>query len=184
MYNRAGWCQIVTYLTHVSSCLSAWLVMGFTMERFVAVCYPLLRPTVCTARRARLVITVMTGTAIVLYGYLFTAAGIAIYANQDMCVLKKEYYYLGYVMNNVDCVVTLVLPVVIIVALNLRIVHCVWYIGLITPENLQPAELQQANTSQQIKVTKTLLIVSTVFVILNFPSHAMRAYVFIMVSIL
>jgi hypothetical protein len=40
------------------------------------------------------------------------------------------------------------------------------------------------NSSSEMRVTKTLLLVSSVFVILNFPSHSIRIATFIQVSLL
>lgn len=49
-------CKLTTFLSGVSSVLSAWFVVAFTIERFIAVLYPLKRQTMCTVRRAKIVI--------------------------------------------------------------------------------------------------------------------------------
>lgn len=49
-------CKLTTFLCGVSSVLSAWFVVAFTIERFIAVLYPLKRQTMCTVRRAKIVI--------------------------------------------------------------------------------------------------------------------------------
>lgn len=51
LYNSDGFCQIFTWLSNACSVLSVWFVVAFTMERFVAVMYPLKRPTLCTVSR-------------------------------------------------------------------------------------------------------------------------------------
>lgn len=48
LYNSDGFCQLFTWLSNACSVLSVWFVVAFTMERFVAVMYPLKRPTLCT----------------------------------------------------------------------------------------------------------------------------------------
>lgn len=56
LYKRDGFCQLFTWLSNACSVLSVWFVVAFTMERFVAVMYPLKRPTICTVRRARCIV--------------------------------------------------------------------------------------------------------------------------------
>lgn len=60
IYNRPVWCQLITYLTYVFSFLSVWFVVAFTVERFIAVLYPLKRQTMCTVRRAKMVLVCLT----------------------------------------------------------------------------------------------------------------------------
>lgn len=61
--------------TQVCSFLSVWFVVAFTVERFIAVRYPLKRPSVCTASRAKMVLTVLTlFTLIICTPYLFISA--------------------------------------------------------------------------------------------------------------
>lgn len=68
VYKRNGFCQIFTWLSNVCSVLSVWLVVAFTVERFVAVHYPLRRQSLCTVQRAR---------CIILYLILFHAISCA-----------------------------------------------------------------------------------------------------------
>lgn len=49
-------CKLTTFLGGASSVLSAWMVVAFTIERFIAVLYPLRRQTMCTVRRAKFII--------------------------------------------------------------------------------------------------------------------------------
>jgi 7 transmembrane receptor (rhodopsin family) len=52
-FNRQGWCQVVVYMSTASTFLSVWLTVAFTVERFIAVQYPLQRPHICTVARAK-----------------------------------------------------------------------------------------------------------------------------------
>lgn len=46
-----GLCAFIGYSTRVFGSLSTWFVSAFTIERFVAVCYPLRRKSFCTVNR-------------------------------------------------------------------------------------------------------------------------------------
>lgn len=56
IYNRNGCCQLFTFLSGFCSALSVWFVVAFTIERFIAVIYPLKRQTMCTVKRAKSVL--------------------------------------------------------------------------------------------------------------------------------
>lgn len=49
--NREYYCQFFTFISSLCSFLSAWFVVGFTLERFIAVTFPLKRETMCTVGR-------------------------------------------------------------------------------------------------------------------------------------
>lgn len=65
IYNRDGFCQLFTFLSSMCTAFSAWLVVAFTVERFIVVRYPLKRQTMCTVRRAKCVLIVLLLLSIV-----------------------------------------------------------------------------------------------------------------------
>lgn len=56
VYNRNHFCQFFTYLSNLACFCSSWFVVGFTVERFIAITYPLKHQHVCTTRRAKIVL--------------------------------------------------------------------------------------------------------------------------------
>lgn len=56
LHKTDGFCQLFTWLSNACSVLSVWLVVAFTIERFVAVMYPLKRQSMYTVRRARCIV--------------------------------------------------------------------------------------------------------------------------------
>lgn len=209
LYGRPGWCQGIVYVTYVTTFLSVWLVVAFTVERFVAVCYPLLRTAVCTVRRARLVVLCLVITALALYSYLLVVAAPMPHpsaAGRALCQVRPAYLGVAGAMNHLDTVVALLLPVLTIVTLNVQIARCVWRVERLRSSMTQHAPAPTCPDGQaagsgpeprprpgpgqgpgprrgQHKVTKMLLVISTVFISLNLPSYCMRAYVFFWVSL-
>ena len=119
LFNRNGWCQALVYGSSVSSCLSVWLTVAFTVERLIAVQYPLQRPYVCTVRRAKTIIGVLTLLTLTCHVYSLFTAGVTENANgHSMCELLPEYYRFMHVVNLMDTVVTLIIPLVLIVLMN------------------------------------------------------------------
>ncbi|XP_031338832.1 thyrotropin-releasing hormone receptor-like [Photinus pyralis] len=123
IYNQKGWCQSFVYLSTVCSTLSVWLVVAFTVERFIAVRYPLQRPQICTIARAKLVISVLCLIALISQIYIFWVAGIVEMADYPICEMLPEYQELMKVINFLDTIVTLIAPVTLIIAMNTMIIR-------------------------------------------------------------
>lgn len=60
IYNQNYFCQVFAFASRSAYFTSIWLVVAFTVERFIAVLHPLKRQTMCTARRACLVVIGLT----------------------------------------------------------------------------------------------------------------------------
>lgn len=70
-------CQFFTYLSGLCTLLSSWFVVAFTLERFIAVLYPLKRQTLCTVRRAKSVLL-----CLVLFGIVHSLPLLVFFAPQ------------------------------------------------------------------------------------------------------
>ncbi|XP_050699410.1 thyrotropin-releasing hormone receptor-like [Eriocheir sinensis] len=122
-FNVNVMCQLEIYLGSVSSSLSVWLTVAFTVERFIAVQYPLQRPTVCTVHRAKNVILTLTGFSVTVHLYVFVTAGVIVHLDDGgvaitECNLRMDYRGLMNVINWIDTLLTLVIPFIMIVVMN------------------------------------------------------------------
>lgn len=92
-YSQNIFCQFFTYFSGVCSFLSVWFVVAFTVERFIAVLYPLKRQTMCTVRRAKIVLTGLTLAAVLINSPLIFFSGL-VYSdriNSTLCDVKEEF---------------------------------------------------------------------------------------------
>lgn len=67
-------CPLVMYLGQVTCFLSVYLTVAFSIERYVAVHYPLSRPRICTCSKARKIIAALTGVALLFFSYAWVIA--------------------------------------------------------------------------------------------------------------
>lgn len=185
IFNKHGFCQSMVYLTSVCSFLSVWLVMAFTFERFVAVKYPFLRQSLCTTERAKCSILVLVVIASVLSSPLLLFSTVNNIEGSSMCMVDVKWSHTANIFNYVDFVITYILPVTIIIYLNFSISRTILSLAnvrkILTQENStfrkkgQHRKLKRLRSKiSQSKLTKMLLVVSTVFLCLNFPSYIMR----------
>ncbi|XP_046667652.1 thyrotropin-releasing hormone receptor-like isoform X2 [Homalodisca vitripennis] len=207
LFNMPGICQLTVYLTQVCSFLSVWFVVAFTVERFIAVRYPLKRPSMCTVTRAKMVLSVLTlFTLSMCSPYLFISAP-QWRPDPDsnstllVCSLVDHWMDLATTLNYIDFVVTLLIPFCLIVVLNTLISKTVWRLARVrrsmtnsgktdTPVGFSvgPGSVKRPilarsqskqSSSSQTKVTEMLLVVSSVFICLNLPSYAIRVWIFV-----
>nr|AAP45004.1 peptide receptor GPCR [Drosophila melanogaster] len=256
IYNQNYFCQFFTFFSYLASFCSVWFVVAFTVERFIAVIYPLKRQTMCTVRRAKIVLFCLT-----LVGCLHCLPYIVIAKpvfmpklNTTICDLNSEYKEQLALFNYWDTIVVYAVPFTTIAVLNTCTGCTVWKFATVRrtltmhkmkpqtnsmppnssnssggassavasyrlsaslkrqkstgthpsgqhnvanrqtddQEQQQQSQQHQINNCQhhceitqkparrkvqnssQLKVTKMLLIVSTVFVCLNLPSCLLR----------
>jgi hypothetical protein len=187
LFKTSGMCEIDIYLTYVCSFLSAWLVVAFTVERFVAVRHPLRRTSMCTVARAKIVLVSLTTLALILYVPCFWLTRIETHEDPAVCSLNPEFMVLATVINHVDFILTFILPFLVIATLNAWISFMVWQSARIRralmhmPHSAGIPQRPVRSLSSPAKVTKMLLAVSSAFLCLNLPSYVLRVMVYVQV---
>ena len=196
IFHKNGWCQLTHYLTYVCSFLSAWTVVGFTSERWIIVFQPLRRQRLCTRRRAALVMSLLTGVALVFYSFSIWTTGINRAGGMSTCMSLVTHRHFLKAITSIDTLATVIVPVVLILAMNTAIAVKI-YRYTNGRKREREATLSASKTSTrsqsrgrlpdfrksrlsihrrhtQYNATRALLVVSSVFLFLNLPSHAFR----------
>ena len=123
LFTRDGWCQAVLYASRVSGFLAAWHVVVFTAERYVIVYHPLRKDEFCTKRRARVVVGIVVVISLVLYTPTTWTHDVIRFGKLAVCAPLPRHQYLMSVMATVDTLMSCLVPSVLIVVLNGRIIH-------------------------------------------------------------
>lgn len=129
-----GFCQLIPYVTFVCSFLSTWIVCIFTFERFFAVFFPLKLKLRSSRRGATKVLFGLVLFALFVFPFPLWSYTV----RKGMCVHKLDYKGLIEIMNAMDALVTLCIPFLIIVPLNIAI--AVKLAKYVTFENLRSAK--------------------------------------------
>ena len=185
LFHLNGWCQTVVFVSYTTSFLSVWFVVAFTVERYIAICHPFHRPEMCTTGRAKKVVIGLSTFAIAIYSCNFWTTGVRYNVNTNLttCTPLMEYYHVHLFLTYVDAIVTLFVPFLAIVIFNITIAHRIAYFYHKRQRLMSERHYAQQNIRQcraQIKVTKMLMVVSSVFLFTNLPSYVIRFRVFIL----
>lgn len=193
IFNRPGYCQFFIYLPTLCSFLSVWFVVSFTVERFVAVRYPLRRQSMCTVTRAKAILIILTIIGIIICSpvlWFSSTRPTNRVNNITSCILAEEWKDWARIFNIVDTILTFVLPFTAIVVLNSLIIKTVWRFAGVrrtlttinSSRDRKSKRSEQSSGISQTKVTKMLLVVSSFFLCFNLPAYVMRVRVFLEVS--
>jgi len=231
LFHRQGWCQIVVYLTHLCPFLSVWNVVGFTAERYVIVWHPLRKDLLCTSCKTKLSVCILCIVGMVLYSFTTWTSGVmTVNGGPSMCVPFPQYYDLLTFLTSIDAVCTLILPSIIIIVLNIKILIRIQQIQKRMANNqrrvtivvnkvmkkstlktsisdkgsmhfrfsnksvtdaevtfLPPIHITEVTRKKttvafkgksQYRLARMLLVVSSIFVLLNIPSHFFKIQAF------
>ena len=194
LFHTVGICQIVVYTSYTSGFLSVWFVVSFSVERFIAIWIPLRKPDMCTTKRAKMVVIGLSVFAMLAYSCSLRTVGLKVIVNNSrefvLCTPLNEYNNIHQILLFSDTVITMFIPFLAILFLNTTIAYRIWFFSkerwsieatetYLLRNTRPPVSITNLCNVAQIKVTKMLLIVSTVFLVVNLPSYIVRIQVFL-----
>ena len=230
VFTLNGWCQCTVYFTYVFSFLSVWNVVSFTAERYIIVYHPLRKDSFCTRKKAKCVVGLFVSLSMVMYTFALWTSGVVRFDTQAVCMPLPQYYDVITIMTSIDTLISCVIPSLVIVILNVRIImklhhyqkkraelsattlvlsttghfrrRSVLHTSISTTGSMhikfsspnKDGTLESTTTQSviypdnckrvmrsrsQFRTARMLLILSSVFVLLNLPSHVFRVQVFV-----
>ncbi|XP_055872356.1 probable G-protein coupled receptor 139 [Biomphalaria glabrata] len=161
-----GLCQLIMYLHYVSRFLSSWLVVAFTVERYIGVCHPLRRRHICSLSSSRKIvfgIVIVSFLVNIFKPLLSRVQNVELWGH--MCTTIPAYRDLSFILDSIYAVSITFVPFVIITILNIKIIR------QLVVHNRQQRLLRVVTEESVIKLefTSILLLVSFCFVALNLP---------------
>ena len=118
-------CQLLVYVTYITSFLSVWFIVGFTCERCIAIRFPLKRNFMCTVRREKIAVLVLTLIACVIYNFSFWTSGMQSWGSEKRCLHDISYFEFLNIVTWIDTFLTMIFPFFIIVCVNFQVLRTV-----------------------------------------------------------
>lgn len=176
------WCIFMVYITYVTSCLSVWYVVLTMLDRYIVVCHPLHGPRLCSKRRATIAVLTVTIISALFYGHCFFTSEIIQTPSGPSCTWKQSYLSLITVFTYIDTAITFVIPFILLVTFNVFVIVSIrrfTYKHISSYEKKYYASPKRMLSKAQFRLTIMLIVMSTVFLVLNLPSHGIRFYILI-----
>ena len=169
LVNLSGICHIFLYLSYTSRLTSVWLVVLFTMERFVVVYIPSQRRRVCTHRCAKRLIILLLIISCLLCLYKPLLSGVyqadTAHSKVGVCGRNTKYKYQVLVLDIIYALFITAIPSIIILALNLPILKRI----LGKQADSPGTKLVFRENRLRLELTIILLAISSCFVCLTLP---------------
>ncbi|XP_041361225.1 neurotensin receptor type 1-like [Gigantopelta aegis] len=161
-----GVCQMIMYLHYVSRFLSAWLVVAFTVERYIGVCHPLRRRDICTITSTRRIVLGLVIVSLILNVFKPTLSIVSdVKGWGRMCTTKADYRHLSFILDSIFAVMITLVPFVIITCMNLLIVRKL----VLRNKRQRACKVITEESIIRLEFTLILLAVSLCFIVFNIP---------------
>lgn len=125
LLHRNGWCQMTVYFQYVTTFMSVYIVTAFTVERYIIVNHPFKKDKLCTTSKAVKVVIILGIVGCVLYSFSIFTNGIVYVRTLDkthqFCTPLYSHYNFLTIYTALDSVLTLIIPSLAIVSLNITI---------------------------------------------------------------
>lgn len=177
-------CMVSIYVTYVTGFLSVWYVVLIVIDRYIVVCHPLRGPRLCSRKRVAIASSIITSFAVIFYTHCFHTTVIVKRAsgNGVQCVVQKDTMFALEIITYIDSVLTVGIPFLAIFILNCSLILAVRkfnkkHVRFSDRKLYSYSPQYSILTKAQIRLTIMLVVVSSVFLLLNLPSHAIRLYI-------
>ncbi|XP_061172976.1 growth hormone secretagogue receptor type 1-like [Saccostrea echinata] len=167
-------CKILIFLTHFFVHFSAWLIVAVTVERFLAVWFPLRATTMCSLARAKFVTVIIAMIFILINSHIFwTAELYSLPSGQVRCMSYAYENLVCKVFPWIYLILYSFLPVLVLFLFNTLII-----VSLVKNKPLFQA---MTKTDQQMrydhqKLAICLLVISFTWIVTTMPRPLYRFF--------
>jgi hypothetical protein len=166
------YCRLTIYFTYLFYDVSIWTVVAMTVDRFIAVRYPLKAKTMCTVGRARIYVAGNFGIHTIYYiPHLFrTSATGGNLEYQSSCYLPTEFFPIWFsdVLEAGHEIIDILVPMIVLLVLNVEIMITMKS-SRKDKHNLSATTDDAKASSQDLSLTIMLVLVTWIFIIFLLP---------------
>ncbi|KAL3867454.1 hypothetical protein ACJMK2_044656 [Sinanodonta woodiana] len=167
-YEKPHLCKVFNFLLISPQYLVPLLVLGFTVERYIAVCHPFMKENFCTVTRAKIVIVCFSLCSLVL-GSVQTYTWEYNSAISGCTIVNEEFHTIWTWLT--ESILFFLAPVMVLV-INILVIREIRRLSL---EGAVRLPNQQTSGTSNVVSTITLLCVSFYFICALLPATIVYA---------
>ena len=162
-------CKIIIYLVHVFGGFGAFEIVLMTLDKVIAIKKPHKSVFLCTAKRAKICSVINLFIMVVFY---LPNLDFSKSVGKGNCAryVKKAWYITVY--SYISLIITPVIPVAMLFAMNIIIIKAVWKSQQMHNQN----QTGKQDTNTEMQLTIMLILVYSLFVILLLPFEIREIY--------
>lgn len=161
----SGLCQGYVFASYMFRFMSAWFIVAFTIERYIGICMPLRRHVHCKRAFARQSLGAVVLAAVASSIWKPFLVVVQVSREVPICSYRPGYRVLTFVLDSIYGGSITVIPFVIMLTLNLLICRKLRQ----TKKRYLRHRFVTEESSIRLEFTAILLLVSTMFILLNVP---------------
>lgn len=164
-------CKLTMFLVHFSIQFSAWLIVAVTIERFLAVWFPLKANAMCSISRAKFITFMIAVIFILINVHIFWTAQLLVTrqsldGSNYICAAYAYENFVCKIFPWVNLVLYSFLPCLILIVLNVLIIICLLKTKHV-PSTMTKDDNQLRNSHR--KLAMTLIFVSFTWIVTTTP---------------
>lgn len=160
-----GVCHVSLYLSYVSRFLSSWIVVIFTVERYIAVCHPLRRKSISTSVSRRIVFGLVAVAAIILMYKPIMSGSYIVAKDVHVCTSNPYLKHVSHILDIIYGVTITLVPFILITALNMFIINKL----VRRNRKYRDRSVLTEESVIRLEFTLILLVISLCFIAFNLP---------------
>ncbi len=118
-------CPLVMYLGQVTCFVTVYLTVAFSVERYIAIYFPLRKLQLCTASKAKKLICGILTTALILFAYVWWIAEVVESKENGeinyVCAVPYRHHKISERANYLDSIFTFIIPFFLLTFLNVKV---------------------------------------------------------------
>lgn len=168
-------CKILYFFSNCSYSFSNWVLVTWTVERFLAVLVPMKMNVWCTLSSVKTVLITLSATCCLIAIPVLTEAHTIKLVNRNSVYCKySEFYFQTYLM--IDSIFYIYLPVTAIAVCNATIIVKIHFESKKRKVYTQKHDVLYRHSRKQMQMTMVLLTVSNTFFLLHLTQVLARVW--------
>ena len=170
-------CKIIIFMLFSSADSAIWLLVAVTVDRFIAVRFPMKKSRLCTPRKATITACALPSIAMTKNVHCFFTRGKEVVPDpllpKDQWVVKNcgfptpaIEFFEQYIRTWIGFSLYAFIPIILILILNIFIIKTFWKVSKVAAQSNREQTTRKTNN----QLTAMLLSVSITFLVLIIPS--------------